>query len=100
MGMTNQRGYVTPRGKQWYGYYRRVVADAATGEHKSVRVPVILGPKSGMTKTEARRANSEAHCVGRRGRRYWHPRYVEPHRTLEDVQRGTANDARCAMRRL
>src|SRR5258708_1725125 len=54
MGTTHQRGYVTPRGKQWYGYYRKVVNDPATNEPKSVRIPVSLGPKSKMTKTEAR----------------------------------------------
>ena len=43
MGTTHQRGYVTPRGKQWYGYYRKVVNDPATNEAKTVRVPVILG---------------------------------------------------------
>lgn len=56
MGTTYQRGYVTPRGKQWYGYYRKSVNDPATNEPKSVRVPVNLGPKSKMTKTEARQA--------------------------------------------
>jgi integrase len=54
MGTTYQRGYVTPRGKQWYGYYRKVVNDPATNEQKSVRIPVNLGSKSEMTKTEAR----------------------------------------------
>jgi hypothetical protein len=44
------------RGKQWYGYYRKMVNDPATNEQKSVRVPVSLGPKSKMTKTEARQA--------------------------------------------
>ncbi|SEG63282.1 hypothetical protein SAMN05421819_3962 [Bryocella elongata] len=43
MGTTHQRGYVTPRGKQWYGYYRKVVNDPATNEQKSVRIPVSLG---------------------------------------------------------
>jgi len=56
MATTNQRGYVVPRGKQWYGYYRKVVNDPATNEEKTVRVPVILGLKSKMTKTEARQA--------------------------------------------
>src|SRR5258708_32931556 len=54
MGTTHQRGYVTPRGRQWYGYYRKVVNDPARNEPKSVRIPVSLGPKSKMTKTEAR----------------------------------------------
>ena len=56
MGTTHQRGYVTPRGKQWYGYYRKMVNDPATNEQKTVRVPVSLGPKSKLTKTEARQA--------------------------------------------
>jgi integrase len=56
MATTSQRGYITPRGKQWYGYYRKVVNDPATNEQKPVRVPVILGLKSKMTKTEARQA--------------------------------------------
>jgi hypothetical protein len=53
MGTTYQRGYVTPRGKQWYGYYRKVVNDPDTNEQKSVCVPVNLGHRSKMTKTEA-----------------------------------------------
>jgi hypothetical protein len=44
------------RGKQRYGYYCKMVNDPATNEQKSVRVPVSLGPKSKMTKTEARQA--------------------------------------------
>ena len=56
MGSTHQRGYVVPRGKQWYGYYRREVNDSATNDVKTVRVPIILGLKSQMTKTEAREA--------------------------------------------
>jgi site-specific recombinase XerC len=54
MGTTQQRGYVTTRGKQWYGYYRKMVNDPATNEQKTVRVPVNLGLKSKMNKTEAR----------------------------------------------
>lgn len=54
MGISHQRGYVTPRGKQWYGYYRKVVHDPTTGEQKTFRVPVILGLKSKMSKFEAR----------------------------------------------
>jgi integrase len=56
MGTTYQRGYLVPRGKQWYGYYRKTVNDPATNEPKSVRVSLILGLKSTMTKTEARQA--------------------------------------------
>jgi integrase len=56
MGTTHQRGYVTPRGKQWYGYYRKAVNDPNSDEQKTVRVPVILGLKSKMSKFEAREA--------------------------------------------
>jgi integrase len=56
MGITQQRGYVTTRGKQWYGYYRKLVNDPATNEQKTVRVPVNLGLKSKMSKTEARQS--------------------------------------------
>jgi len=54
MGTSHQRGYVTLRGKQWYGYYRKGVNDPTTEEQKTVRVPVILGLKSKMSKFEAR----------------------------------------------
>ncbi len=40
MGTTQQRGYVTTRGKQWYGYYRKLVNDPTSNEQKSVRIPV------------------------------------------------------------
>ena len=56
MGTTHERGYVTTRGKQWYGYYRKLVNDPTTNAQKSVRVTVNLGSKSKMTKTEARQA--------------------------------------------
>jgi integrase len=53
---SHQRGYVTPRGRQWYGYYRKVVNDPITSEQKIIRVPVILGLKSKLSKFEAREA--------------------------------------------
>ena len=56
MGTSHQRGYVTLRGKQWYGYYRRVVNDPNTEEQKTVRVSIILGLKTKMSKSEAREA--------------------------------------------
>jgi integrase len=56
MGTSHQRGYVTPRGKQWYGYYRKEVNDPTTDEQKTVRVSIILGLKSKMSKFEAREA--------------------------------------------
>ena len=56
MGTSHQRGYVALRGKQWYGYFRKVVNDPATSKQKTIRVPIILGLKSKMSKFEAREA--------------------------------------------
>jgi integrase len=56
MATSHQRGYVTLRGKQWYGYYRKEVNDPTTGEQKTIRVPIILGLKTKMSKFEAREA--------------------------------------------
>ena len=56
MGTSRQKGYLTPRGKKWYGYFRRLIKDSTSGEDKSVRVSVVLGFRSGMTKAEAQEA--------------------------------------------
>jgi integrase len=56
MATSHQRGYVTLRGRQWYGYYRKEVNDPTTGELKTVRVPIILGLKTKLSKFEAREA--------------------------------------------
>jgi integrase len=56
MATTHQRGWVTPRGKQWYGYFRKVVNDPVANEEKVNRVTVILGQRSQMSKGEAREA--------------------------------------------
>ncbi|MFZ0662092.1 MAG: tyrosine-type recombinase/integrase [Acidobacteriaceae bacterium] len=56
MGTSHQRGYITPRGKQWYGYFRKIVNDPVTNEEKTDRVTVILGLRSKMSKSEAREA--------------------------------------------
>ena len=56
MGTSHQKGYVTPRGKQWYGYFRKTVKAPATNEEKTVRVTAILGLRSKMSKSEARDA--------------------------------------------
>jgi hypothetical protein len=57
MGTSHQRGFVTPRGKQWYGYYRKVVNDPV---HERSRRPFAFqsfsGSKSKMSKAEAREA--------------------------------------------
>lgn len=49
-------GYVTLRGKKWYGYVRMPVRDPITGKVHSTRRPIILGSKSRMTKKDAREA--------------------------------------------
>lgn len=56
MGTSRQRGYLALRGKKWYGYFRRNVNDPTTAEQKTVRVTVILGPRSRMNRSEAREA--------------------------------------------
>jgi integrase len=56
MATTHQRGFVTPRGKQWYGYFRKVVNDPVLNEEKTDRITVILGLRSQMSKGEAREA--------------------------------------------
>ena len=56
MATTHQRGFVTPRGKQWYGYFRKVVNDPVLNEEKVDRITVILGLRSQMSKGEAREA--------------------------------------------
>jgi hypothetical protein len=49
-------GYVTPRGKKWYGYPRIPLRDPITGQMLSKRKPIILGHRFRMTKKEAREA--------------------------------------------
>jgi hypothetical protein len=56
MGISRQRGFVTPRGKQWYGYFHKVVNDPVLNEEKIDRVTVILGLRSQMSKGDAREA--------------------------------------------
>jgi integrase len=54
MGKSHQKGWVSVRGRKWYGYFRRTVIDPETNEPKAVSTPVALGLKSEMTKFEAR----------------------------------------------
>jgi integrase len=54
MGKSHQKGWVSIRGKKWYGYFRRTVIDPCTNQPKTVSTPVALGLKSEMTKFEAR----------------------------------------------
>jgi integrase len=56
MRKSSQRGWITLRGKKWYGYFRKTVVDSTTNEQKRVRVPVALGLRSKMTKVEAQEA--------------------------------------------
>ena len=56
MGKSHQAGWVVPRGKKWYGYYRRTALNPVTNKQRVDAVPVILGLKSQMTKFEAREA--------------------------------------------
>jgi len=54
MGKSHQRGWVVARGKKWYGYYRRTVLDAVTNIQTTDIVPIVLGFKTRLTKSEAR----------------------------------------------
>jgi integrase len=54
MGKSHQKGWVSVRGKKWYGYFRRTVIDPNNHQPKTVSTPVALGLKSEMTKYEAR----------------------------------------------
>jgi integrase len=54
MGKSYQKGWVSIRGKKWYGYFRRTVLDPETDEMTTASIPVALGLKSEMTKTQAR----------------------------------------------
>ena len=54
MGKSYQTGWVIVRGKKWYGYYRRTVLDPVTNSPKTDVVPLVLGLKVRMTKSEAR----------------------------------------------
>jgi integrase len=56
MGKSYQRGWVSLRGKKWYGYFRKTIRDPILNENKSKRVTVILGLKSQMSKREAQEA--------------------------------------------
>ena len=47
-------GSLTLRRKKWYGYPRIRQKDPVTGQVVYDRRPIILGTKTGMTKTEAR----------------------------------------------
>jgi len=54
MGTSYQRGWVSLRGKKWYGYFRRTILDAETQQPKTISSPIPLGFKGEMTKPQAR----------------------------------------------
>ncbi|WP_213804226.1 tyrosine-type recombinase/integrase [Granulicella sp. dw_53] len=54
MGKSHQKGWVLVRGKKWYGYFRRTVLDPDTNQTRTAAIPVALGLRSEMTKTQAR----------------------------------------------
>jgi hypothetical protein len=54
MGTSYQRGWVSLRGKKWYGYFRRTILDPETLQPKTVSSPIPLGLKGEMTKPQAR----------------------------------------------
>jgi integrase len=56
MGKSHQAGWVSLRGKQWYGYFRQWVLDPETNEERVKKVCIKLALKSRMTKLEAREA--------------------------------------------
>jgi len=56
MGKSHQAGWVSLRGKQWFGYFRQTVIDPTTGEERVKKVCVKLALKSKMTKLQAREA--------------------------------------------
>ena len=56
MGKSQQRGWVVPRGKKWYGYFRKTIFDPTSNQQKNDVVSVILGLKSQMKASEAREA--------------------------------------------
>jgi integrase len=56
MGKSHQSGWVSLRGKQWFGYFRQRVLDPKTNEEREKKICVKLALKSQMTKLEAREA--------------------------------------------
>ena len=56
MGKSHQKGWVSIRGKKWYGYFRRTVLDPETNQLKTVATPISLGLKAKMTKFQPGRS--------------------------------------------
>ena len=81
MGKSHQKGWIVPRGKKWYGYFRRTVVDAVSGEPKTIAVPLVLGARSQMTKFEARDAMERLQAQKRRSAAVSLGRFTERWRT-------------------
>src|SRR5271156_2017948 len=56
MGKSHQAGWVSLRGKQWFGYFRQRVLDPEIKEERVKKVCIKLDLKSKMTKSQARDA--------------------------------------------
>jgi hypothetical protein len=56
MGKSHQTGWVSLRGKRWFGYFRQTVLDPETNEERVKKICVKLAHNAKMTKTEARDA--------------------------------------------
>jgi len=56
MGKSHQAGWVSLRGKYWYGYFRETILDPESNVERVKKVPVRLGLKSQMNKLGARKA--------------------------------------------
>ena len=56
MGKSHKTGWVSLRGKRWFGYFRQTVLDPETNEERVKKVCIPLDLKSKMTKAEARDA--------------------------------------------
>ena len=63
MGKSCQKGWVSIRGEKWYGYFRRDrFRCRRPNQPKTVSIPVALGLKSEMTKTQAQQKLEERDC--------------------------------------
>ncbi len=67
MGNSHQSGWVVLRGKKWYGYFRQTVRDPISNEERKKVKSIVLGPKSRLTKFQAREA-LEAEITKQTGR--------------------------------
>ena len=66
MGKSQQTGWVSLRGRYWYGYFRETTLDPETDEERTRKIPIRLGLKTQLTKLKAREA-LRAEIVKRNG---------------------------------